>query len=89
VAVLLGNEDWAGNFVMHVLADDLPGRAHIASLDVAARYGVEPPRPKLEPWAKSSPMCSTYRASSGILPSRLAPADQGSVHGLPDRWPMG
>lgn len=37
---------------MHVPADDLPGRAHIASLDVAARYGVEPPRPKLDPWVQ-------------------------------------
>jgi hypothetical protein len=45
-------EDWAGNFVMHALVDDLPGWwAHIESLDLSARYGVERPRaPKLEPW---------------------------------------
>ena len=45
-------EQWAGNFVMHMLVDDLNGWwAHIAALDLAARYGVESPRPpKLESW---------------------------------------
>jgi uncharacterized glyoxalase superfamily protein PhnB len=44
--------DWAGNFVMHMLVEGLDDWwAHIASLDLAARYGVEAPRPpKLEPW---------------------------------------
>lgn len=44
--------EYAGNFVMHMLVDDLPAWwRHIASLDLAARYGVEKPRaPKLEPW---------------------------------------
>ncbi|HZH28945.1 MAG TPA: VOC family protein [Azospirillaceae bacterium] len=45
-------EQWAGNFVMHMLVDDLNAWwAHIAALDLAARYGVESPRPpKLESW---------------------------------------
>ena len=45
-------EQWAGNFVMHMLVDDLDAWwAHIASLDLASRYGVQSPRaPKLESW---------------------------------------
>lgn len=45
-------KDWAGNFVMHVLVDDLDGWwDHFKSLDLAGPYGVEPPRaPKLESW---------------------------------------
>jgi uncharacterized glyoxalase superfamily protein PhnB len=45
-------EQWAGNFMMHMLVDDLDGWwAHIAALDLADRYGVEGPRPpKLESW---------------------------------------
>jgi hypothetical protein len=45
-------EQWAGNFVMHMLVDGLDAWwAHIASLDLASRYGVESPRaPKLESW---------------------------------------
>jgi catechol 2,3-dioxygenase-like lactoylglutathione lyase family enzyme len=44
--------EWAGNFMMHLLVDDLDAWwAHIASLDLAGRYGVPPPRPpKLESW---------------------------------------
>jgi uncharacterized glyoxalase superfamily protein PhnB len=43
---------WADNFMMHMLVDDLPGWwRHVASLDLAARYGVESPRaPKREDW---------------------------------------
>ena len=45
-------EQWAGNFMMHLLVTELnEWWAHIASLDVASRYGVERPRaPKLESW---------------------------------------
>jgi catechol 2,3-dioxygenase-like lactoylglutathione lyase family enzyme len=45
-------EQWAGNFMMHMLVDELEGWwAHIAALDLAARYDVENPRPpKLESW---------------------------------------
>jgi hypothetical protein len=45
-------EQWAGNFVMHMLVDDLdPWWGHIASLGLASRYAVEPPRaPRLESW---------------------------------------
>lgn len=54
-AFLLQNyyvEEWAGNFMMHLMVDDI-GRwwQHIASLDLAARYGVSEPRPpKRESW---------------------------------------
>jgi uncharacterized glyoxalase superfamily protein PhnB len=45
-------EEWAENFVMHMLVTDLDDRwAGIAALDLASRYNVRPPRPpKLEPW---------------------------------------
>jgi hypothetical protein len=45
-------EQWAGNFVMHMLVADLDvWWNHIASLDLAARYGVQSPRaPKMESW---------------------------------------
>jgi hypothetical protein len=45
-------EEWAGNFMMHLLVKDLDAWwRHIASLDLAARYGVSAPSaPKREPW---------------------------------------
>jgi hypothetical protein len=45
-------EDWAGNFMMHVLVTNLDRWwKHIVSLDLASRYGTkEPIPPKLEPW---------------------------------------
>jgi hypothetical protein len=45
-------EEWAGNFMMHMLVNDLDAWwRHIASLDLATRYGVQAPRaPKREPW---------------------------------------
>lgn len=54
-AFLLQNyfvEQWAGNFMMHVLVSDVDAWwAHIVSLDLAARYGVPNPKaPKLEAW---------------------------------------
>lgn len=44
--------EWAGNSMMHVLVDDLDAWwAHIDSLDLPARFGVDAPRaPKPEPW---------------------------------------
>jgi catechol 2,3-dioxygenase-like lactoylglutathione lyase family enzyme len=44
--------EWAGNFMMHVLVDDLDAWwTHIDSLDLPGRFGVDAPRaPKLEPW---------------------------------------
>ncbi|MFN3656249.1 MAG: VOC family protein [Pseudolabrys sp.] len=45
-------EQWASNFMIHVSVDNLAAWwAHIASLDLAGRYGVAPPRPpKRESW---------------------------------------
>ena len=45
-------EEWARNFVMHMLVNDLDAWwEHLASLDIASRYGVKSPRaPKLESW---------------------------------------
>jgi uncharacterized glyoxalase superfamily protein PhnB len=45
-------EQWAGNFMMHMLVDDVDKWwDHIVTLDLASRYGVESPRPpKLESW---------------------------------------
>jgi hypothetical protein len=45
-------EDWAGNFVMHMLVTNLDRWwKHVESLDLASHYGVESPRePKLESW---------------------------------------
>ncbi len=45
-------EQWAGNFMMHVLVDDLEAWwSHIAALDLASRYDVESPRaPKMQSW---------------------------------------
>ena len=45
-------KDWAENMVMHVLVNDLDAWwRHIASLDLANRFGVAPPAaPKAEPW---------------------------------------
>ena len=45
-------EEWANNFVMHMLVDNLDAWwEHLTSLDIASRYGVKSPRgPKLESW---------------------------------------
>ena len=45
-------EEWAGNFMMHMLVEGLDDWwAHISCLGLAAKYGVEPPRaPKMESW---------------------------------------
>jgi uncharacterized glyoxalase superfamily protein PhnB len=46
------NEEWAANFMMHMMVDDLDAWwQHLAALDLASRYGVKSPRaPKLESW---------------------------------------
>ncbi len=45
-------EQWAGNFMMQLLVDDLDAWwAHLQSLDLPGRFGVQPPRPPaLQPW---------------------------------------
>ena len=45
-------EDWAGNFMMQLMVDDLDTWcAHIESLDLPKRFGVPAPKPPaLQPW---------------------------------------
>jgi predicted enzyme related to lactoylglutathione lyase len=45
-------EDWAGNFMMQLMVDDLDRWwAHIESLDLTNRFGVPMPKPPaLQPW---------------------------------------
>ncbi len=45
-------EDWAGNFMMQLMVDDLDAWwTHIESLDLATHFGVAPPKPPaLQPW---------------------------------------
>ena len=45
-------KEWAENCMMHLMVDDLDAWwAHIASLDLVARFGVPPPRPPaMQPW---------------------------------------
>lgn len=44
--------EWAGNFMMHLLVNDLDAWwSHVARLDLPTRYGVPTPKPpKLEDW---------------------------------------
>ncbi len=45
-------EDWAGNFMMQLMVDDLNAWwAHIHGLDLPRRFKVQPPRaPAMQPW---------------------------------------
>jgi catechol 2,3-dioxygenase-like lactoylglutathione lyase family enzyme len=45
-------EDWAGNFMMQLLVDDLDAWwSHIDGLDLPGRFAVRPPTaPALQPW---------------------------------------
>ncbi|HEY6235368.1 MAG TPA: VOC family protein [Candidatus Elarobacter sp.] len=45
-------KDWAGNFMMQLMVDELDGWwAHIERLDLAATFDVQPPRaPAIQPW---------------------------------------
>jgi hypothetical protein len=45
-------EQWAENFMMHMLVEDLATWwGHVKALDLAGRYGVPPPQePKRESW---------------------------------------
>ncbi len=45
-------KEWAENFMMQLMVDDLDGWwAHVSSLDLSAEFGVsEPKPPKLQPW---------------------------------------
>ncbi|MGZ3306544.1 MAG: VOC family protein [Asticcacaulis sp.] len=45
-------EDWAGNFMMQLMVEDLDGWwTHISGLDLAGRFGVTAPKPpKMQPW---------------------------------------
>ena len=45
-------EDWAGNFMMQLMVDDLDAWwAHIESLELSKQIGVPPPKaPAIQPW---------------------------------------
>ncbi len=45
-------KDWAENFMMQLMVDDLDGWwEHIERLDLATTFGVQPPRaPAMQPW---------------------------------------
>lgn len=45
-------EDWAGNFMMQLMVDDLDAWwAHIERLDLPRKFGVHPPQaPATQPW---------------------------------------
>jgi len=45
-------EDWAGNFMMQLMVDDLDAWwAHIEALDLPSRFGVKAPSaPAMQPW---------------------------------------
>ncbi|MGV3721483.1 MAG: VOC family protein [Actinomycetota bacterium] len=45
-------KDWAENFMMQLMVDDLDAWwAHLGSLDLAGRFGVQPPKaPAMQPW---------------------------------------
>jgi catechol 2,3-dioxygenase-like lactoylglutathione lyase family enzyme len=45
-------EDWAGNFMMQLMVDDLDAWwAHIEALDLPGKFDVPPPRPPaMQPW---------------------------------------
>ena len=54
-AFILGRhyqEDWAGNFMMQLMVDDLDAWwAHVESLDLPGQFGVPAPRPpQTQPW---------------------------------------
>ena len=45
-------KDWAGNFMMQLMVDDLDAWwAHIEGLDLPAKFNVQPPKaPAMQPW---------------------------------------
>jgi hypothetical protein len=45
-------EQWAGNFMMHMLVSDVNSWwNHVSGLDLSSRYGVQPPKaPVMESW---------------------------------------
>src|SRR4026207_584843 len=54
-SVILQNycqKEWAGNFMMQLMVDDLDAWwAHISALDLPGRFNVPPPRaPAMQPW---------------------------------------
>jgi hypothetical protein len=48
----LYRKEWAENFMMQLMVDDLDAWwTHIMSLDLPARFGVQPPKaPAVQPW---------------------------------------
>jgi uncharacterized glyoxalase superfamily protein PhnB len=59
-------QDWAENFMMQLLVDDLDAWwAHIQALDLPNAFGVTPPKPPaMQPWG----LCTAYVFDpSGVL----------------------
>ena len=57
-------EEWANNFVMHILVDDLDHWwKHICALDLTSRYGVKAGPPRRESWG----MVASLIDPSGVL----------------------
>lgn len=53
------HKDWAGNFMMQLMVDDLDHWwSHIQSLDLAKRFGVPAPKPPaVQPWGSAHCLC--------------------------------
>jgi uncharacterized glyoxalase superfamily protein PhnB len=59
-------EDWAANFMMQLMVDDLDGWwARIQALDLPGAFGIPPPKPPaVQPWG----LCVAYVVDpSGVL----------------------
>ena len=64
-------EDWAGNFMMQLMVDDLDAWwTHIQRLDLPGKFGVQPPKaPAMQPWGLRVHTFMTHPACYGISPS--------------------
>lgn len=71
-------EDWAGNFMMQLMVDDLDEWwSHIQSLDLPGRFGVPSPKPPaLQPWGLR---VAYFVDPAGVL-WHVAERRQGVVH---------
>jgi uncharacterized glyoxalase superfamily protein PhnB len=72
------HKEWAENFMMQLMVDDLDAWwAHIESLNLPAKFGVQPPRaPAMQPWG--------FRVAYVVDPSgvlwHIAQRREGVIH---------